>query len=316
MFDLTPEIAADVLAACQAGAEEAAQAISRALDAEFEVATGEAGTLDLESLPEGFDAAGLALVFKFGEAGAAVAMIPESSGVLPDWYQSPDATGESKLSTLAQELSMLLFPETLMADDFKAGHVATLAEAITRGEPVEGAALVPLTLTSGEKQATLSLIWPIAAADAVLESAREESTNESETDESETDESEGAAENASEAAPSDSAPAAASGADEIDRALSGGFDVLPPYSRSLLKIKVPAVVNLAAKKQTINKILELGPGSIIKFEKSCEELLELTVGDCPLAMGEAVKVGDKFGLRISSITLPSERFKKVNPQRR
>ncbi len=311
MSDLTPEIAADVLAACQAGAEEAAQAISRALDAEFELATGEAGTLDLESLPDGFDSAGLALVFKFGETGAAVAMIPESSGVLPDWYQTPDATGESKLSTLAQELSMLLFPETLMADDFKAGHVATLAEAITRGKPVEGAALVPLTLTSGEKQATLSLVWPIAAADAVLESAQEESTEESETEEGE-----GAAENASEAPPSASAPTAASGADEIDRALSGGFDVLPPYSRSLLKIKVPAVVNLASKKQTINKILELGPGSIIKFEKSCEELLELTVGDCPLAMGEAVKVGDKFGLRITSITLPSERFKKVNPRRR
>jgi flagellar motor switch protein FliM len=54
--------------------------------------------------------------------------------------------------------------------------------------------------------------------------------------------------------------------------------------------------------------MELGPGSIIQFEKSCEEMLELDVGGQAVATGEAVKVGDKFGLRIHSIVLPEERF--------
>ena len=40
-------------------------------------------------------------------------------------------------------------------------------------------------------------------------------------------------------------------------------------------------------------------------------MLELGVGDRPVALGEAVKVGDKFGLRITSIALPEERFKPV-----
>lgn len=86
---------------------------------------------------------------------------------------------------------------------------------------------------------------------------------------------------------------------------------LPPYARSLLRIKVPVVVTLARKTQSVGKILELGPGSIIQFDKSCEEMLDLEVGGRPVATGEAVKVGDKFGLRINSIVLPDERFRRV-----
>jgi flagellar motor switch protein FliN/FliY len=86
---------------------------------------------------------------------------------------------------------------------------------------------------------------------------------------------------------------------------------LPSYTRSLLHIEVPVVVTLAAKKQVIGQILELGPGSIIHFDKSCDEMLDLSVGEHRIAQGEAVKVGDKFGLRVTSLILPEERFKSV-----
>ena len=66
---------------------------------------------------------------------------------------------------------------------------------------------------------------------------------------------------------------------------------------------MPVVVTLAEKRQKLSRIVELGPGAIIQFEKSCEEMLELGVGDRRVALGEAVKVGDKFGLRITSIAL-------------
>jgi flagellar motor switch/type III secretory pathway protein FliN len=39
--------------------------------------------------------------------------------------------------------------------------------------------------------------------------------------------------------------------------------------------------------------------------------MELSVGDLPIALGEVVKVGDKFGLRISKIIRPHERFESV-----
>jgi flagellar motor switch/type III secretory pathway protein FliN len=68
------------------------------------------------------------------------------------------------------------------------------------------------------------------------------------------------------------------------------------------------VVTLARKRQPLGRILELGPGSLIQFDKSCDAMLELEVAARSVALGEAVKVGDKFGLRITSITLPDERF--------
>jgi len=87
---------------------------------------------------------------------------------------------------------------------------------------------------------------------------------------------------------------------------------LPDYTRSLLHIQVPISVTLATKRQPIGQIMDLGAGSIIHFDKSCEEMLDLYVGDHPVAKGEAIKVGEKFGLRITSVILPEERFKPVN----
>ena len=89
------------------------------------------------------------------------------------------------------------------------------------------------------------------------------------------------------------------------------LDKLPNYTRSLLKVEVPVSVTLAAKKQTVDDILRLGSGSIIQFNKNCDEMLEMQAGDHRIAEGEAVKIGDKFGLRITSIVLPDERFEAV-----
>ena len=89
------------------------------------------------------------------------------------------------------------------------------------------------------------------------------------------------------------------------------LESLPPYARSLLRIKVPVVVTLAQKKQPISKIVEIGPGTILQFDKSCEQLLELEVNGHEIGAGEAVKVGDKFGLRVVAMKLPDERFTSV-----
>ena len=86
---------------------------------------------------------------------------------------------------------------------------------------------------------------------------------------------------------------------------------LPPYTRSLLRIKVPVAVTLAEKRQKLSRIVELAPGSIIQFDKSCDAMLNLEVGDQVVACGEAVKVGDKFGLRITAMAPPDERFSPV-----
>ncbi len=101
---------------------------------------------------------------------------------------------------------------------------------------------------------------------------------------------------ASESAPRDSTPS------------------LPGYTQSLLRISVPVMVTLAEKRQPLSQVLELSPGAIIQFDKSCEEMLDLSVAGLKVAAGEAVKVGDKFGLKITSVVLPEERFDTVRPK--
>ena len=93
--------------------------------------------------------------------------------------------------------------------------------------------------------------------------------------------------------------------------LDDGLRSLPPYARSLLKVKVEVLVNLASTRTSMEKLLDMGPGTIIQFEKGCDELLKLEVGGFDIAEGEAVKIGDKFGLRVTQIVLPPERFQKV-----
>jgi flagellar motor switch/type III secretory pathway protein FliN len=95
------------------------------------------------------------------------------------------------------------------------------------------------------------------------------------------------------------------------RAPSSEPATLPAYTRSLLRIPVPVIVTLAGKKLPLKKIIEFRPGSIIQFDKSCDEMLELEVNHQVVAEGECVKAGDKFGLRITSIRPPDERFVPV-----
>jgi flagellar motor switch protein FliN len=292
MADLTPAIVGEVIETCRESAAEIAEAFTRALDSKFVGVTIEEGTTyNAGAAPAGFDGPGLAIVFKFGEAGA-VAVLPEASGLLPDWYGNPDATGKSKLSTLAQELSMLLVPASLAAEEFHAVRVEKLSGALQQSEPAADAALLPLVLKCDEKQGQLSFLWPLAKpGEIVAKPAAAEAPA-----------TEDAAEEKSEPAPA-AKPANDEAADD-----ASNLPRLPEYTRSLFKVRVPVSVNLATQKQTVKEILELVPGSIIKFEKSCDELLEVMVGDQPVAAGEVVKVGDKFGLRIRNMTLPAEQF--------
>jgi flagellar motor switch protein FliN len=104
--------------------------------------------------------------------------------------------------------------------------------------------------------------------------------------------------------PVEAAAAEAVAAPEAPPAVTGieaELNRLPEYSRRLLQILVPVRVTLASQRKSIQEIIELGPGSIVKFDKTCDEPLELCIGDRPVAQGEVVKVGDKFGLKISGL---------------
>ncbi|WP_237607456.1 FliM/FliN family flagellar motor C-terminal domain-containing protein [Roseimaritima sediminicola] len=80
----------------------------------------------------------------------------------------------------------------------------------------------------------------------------------------------------------------------------------PPTHRDhVLNLKAPVSVTLARKRLALDGVLNIVPGTMLMFDKTCDEPLELEVGGHPLATGEAVKIGDKFGLRIRALGRPA-----------
>jgi flagellar motor switch protein FliN len=74
-----------------------------------------------------------------------------------------------------------------------------------------------------------------------------------------------------------------------------------PVISRLMKLPVPVAVHLAERKIDLSQLLSMAPGSLLTFEKSCEDLLNLYVNNQPYARGEAVKIGEKFGLKINEM---------------
>lgn len=288
MATLGPEQIADLTSACQAGASEIAQALSRALDAQIEASLGPGGAWDPASQSEGFDGPGLLVTIGVG-ATAIVAVLPESTGLAPPWCAAPDATGLSKLATLAQELSLLVLPDSIAAGEYRTVRVPSISAALTAAAPAPNAARLAMTLSADQgRQGALSLIWPLQNPRSLLSTPAANSAK-------------------------NPAPAHASATPPAPRRAAADEGQLPPYTRSLLRIPVPVSVTLAAKRQSVQQVLELVAGSIIHFDKACDGPLDVEVNGHCVAQGEAVKVGDKFGIRVQSVVLPSERFKPIEP---
>lgn len=69
----------------------------------------------------------------------------------------------------------------------------------------------------------------------------------------------------------------------------------------ILRLEVPVIVKLAERKLLLSEVMRLGTGAIIEFAKSSEEPLELLINNKTIGVGETVKVGENFGLRITQI---------------
>jgi flagellar motor switch protein FliN/FliY len=76
---------------------------------------------------------------------------------------------------------------------------------------------------------------------------------------------------------------------------------LPADLQRALKIRVPLIVRLAGKRVPISQIVEWIPGSIIEFEKGADEPLDIMTNNTCIGFGTAVKVGENFGVRITSV---------------
>lgn len=75
----------------------------------------------------------------------------------------------------------------------------------------------------------------------------------------------------------------------------------PADLRRTLALAVPVIVTLAEQDMPVRKVLKFKPGSIIEFEQPFDADLALVVANRCIGAGQAVKVGENFGLRITQI---------------
>ncbi|WP_299470024.1 FliM/FliN family flagellar motor switch protein [uncultured Gimesia sp.] len=267
---------------------------NQCFDFNYRLEMGESGVWSPEELEDAFRGPGLVALFRMGEE-AMVGLIPASIP-LPDWYQSPGDSQSSRLQTLSLEWSMNLIPMDLGdVDEFKTYYVDNLLTEVSQCAPADWAALLRIKLFQTEDEsdgqspsAVIPVIWPLTKL-PVTDSA-----------EAETDPAPQPA--ASSASSSNSAPTMGQ--------TTNSNSIYNPLNR-ISKLPVQAIVKLATKKIELKQLLSICPGSLITFDKPCEDPLELYINNQVYCQGEAVKIGENFGLKIDRVGFKKEFETKI-----
>lgn len=275
---------------------EALEGFSRAFGFPCDMEVLDNKTDELSTAKESLQAEGLALSMQSGDEGFLFVII-QQDGLLPEWCKNPDASGESRLSTLAQELGMTLIPEDQMPEDFAACYVESIATACESVQLEESFSRIDLTFSADNIQTKAFLAWPIKAPMELRQAAYK-------PEETPKEETEPVVEKVQEYIPEPP---------KVTDDFETNLEQLPSFTRSLLQIQVSMSVKVVSTMKPIEKLLEIGPGSILQFEKNCEEPLVLEANNEPIAEGNAVRAGDRFGLQITNILMPRERFWSVQP---
>jgi len=115
--------------------------------------------------------------------------------------------------------------------------------------------------------------------------------------------------------------------DDEDEEEEFGFDALDTQNRSnksgakdkradatsgmevLLDVPLEISVELGRVKMMVREVLDLGTGSIIEVDKAAGEPVDVMVNGRLVAKGEVVVIEDNFGVRVTEILNPAERFR-------
>ena len=75
----------------------------------------------------------------------------------------------------------------------------------------------------------------------------------------------------------------------------------------ILRLEVPLIVQFAERKMPLSEVTALTHGSIIELPKQIEEELDVLVNNTHIGTGRAVKVGENFGVRMTTVGAITER---------
>ena len=80
---------------------------------------------------------------------------------------------------------------------------------------------------------------------------------------------------------------------------------IPVDALSLLRdVEVELTLEIGRRRMRIADVVKLGPGRTVELDKQAGEPLELLVNGRLIGRGEAVVVGDRYGIRITEIVPP------------
>lgn len=79
----------------------------------------------------------------------------------------------------------------------------------------------------------------------------------------------------------------------------------------ILKVRVPVIVRLVERPMRVSEVLRFAPGTILEFDRTVTDELDLVVGDRVIGRGAAVKLNEHFGMRINRIGGVRERIESL-----
>ncbi|MBN1435662.1 MAG: FliM/FliN family flagellar motor switch protein [Sedimentisphaerales bacterium] len=102
------------------------------------------------------------------------------------------------------------------------------------------------------------------------------------------------------AAPVESADSDAATSTQEPRAAESA-EYNPERIQQLLDMKAPVIAKVAQRSLTVKAVMRLRLGSIIQFEKDAYDHIELMVNNRTIGLGQPVKIGENFGLRLVQV---------------
>lgn len=109
------------------------------------------------------------------------------------------------------------------------------------------------------------------------------------------------------------APQSRGVAKEVSKVEFGAFEDTqvaeePSNLNLLLDVPMQVTVELGRTKMTVQDVLSLASGSIVELDKLAGEPVDFLVNGKLIAKGEVVVIDENFGIRITDIVTPRERF--------
>ena len=290
MAELTDELIDQIFEGCRSNIGDLAQSLGANLSGEFQLEPGEEFKGPDEIISKVSEQPGIVVTLKYDGFGI-LCLIPEDLPI-PDWYKSPNDSQSAQLQTLPMEWSVGMVPMELEATEEKAITCENLRAHLEASKPTETARMLELsaTVAAGETSATIHLVMPVA--NPITEQATDESAVTSDAAEAE------------QTTPAATAPPEPEPA-PLDPALTRRV-------ARINKVPVNVIVRIAERKLELEQLRQIAPGALLMFDKPYDSPLDIYVDNRLYCRGEAVKIGETFGVKISESNSQVIREKRVH----